>query len=225
MTLDHILQYLTDLRENNERSWYHEHKESRQLAQNEFEELLQEMILRIGEFDESVLDKNPHDLTFKLVRDTRFSHDKSPYNPVLRAHIGPAGKLPIPVGYYVMIKPGSSFLGGGLFADMFKDATSMIRDYIVEHPTQWQQVIEKLDNEFVIEGSSLKNVPRGYDAQHPCAQYLKYKSWYIEYPIDDELLHHPEEFIETAIYVFRKMKILNDFLNQALIDFKMPERK
>lgn len=33
-----------------------------------------------------------------------------------------------------MIKPGNqSFLGGGLFADMFKDATTMIRNYIVGH--------------------------------------------------------------------------------------------
>lgn len=53
------------------------------------------------------------DLTFKLVRDTRFSRDKSPYNPAFRAHISSMGKLPIPVGYFIMIKPGNqSFLGG-----------------------------------------------------------------------------------------------------------------
>ena len=33
-----------------------------------------------------------------------------------------------------MIKPGNqSFLGGGLFADMFKDATAMVRDYIAQN--------------------------------------------------------------------------------------------
>lgn len=92
MTTDNILQYLINLRENNEREWYHSHKKEYQQAQKDFEELLQEFILRISEFDNSVADKNPHDLTFKIVRDTRFSHDKSPYNPSFRAHIGPLGK-------------------------------------------------------------------------------------------------------------------------------------
>ena len=77
-----------------------------------------------------------------MVRDTRFSHDKSPYNPAFRAHIAPMGKLPVPVGYYLMLKPGGqSFLGGGLFADMFKDATRMVRDYIAEHGGEWEAVV------------------------------------------------------------------------------------
>lgn len=65
----------------------------------------QQLIYGIGEFDNSVLHNIPKELTFKLVRDTRFSHDKSPYNPSFRAHISSMGKLPIPVGYYIMIKP------------------------------------------------------------------------------------------------------------------------
>lgn len=225
MTTDNILQYLIDLRENNEREWYHSHKKEYQQAQKDFEELLQEFILRISEFDNSVADKNPHDLTFKIVRDTRFSHDKSPYNPSFRAHIGPLGKQPIPVGYYIMIKPGSSFLGAGLFADMFKEATTLVRDYIVEHSDEWQEVMKSLNNEFIVAGSALKNVPKGYDKEHPCAQYLQYKSWYIEYPIDDALLKDPQAFLDLAIEKFKQMKRLNDFLNQALIDFQMPERK
>ena len=106
-------------------------------ANDEFEELIQTLILEIGKFDGSILHNNPKDLTFKLVRDTRFSHDKSPYNPAFRAHISSRGKLPVPVGYYLMIKPGNqSFLGGGLFADMFKGATAMVRDYIAQNGGQ-----------------------------------------------------------------------------------------
>ena len=126
-----ILNYLTELSAHNEREWYHAHKAEQKEANAEFELLLQELILRIGAFDGSILHNQPKDLTFKMVRDTRFSHDKSPYNPAFRAHISSKGKLPVPVGYYLMIKPGGqSFLGGGLFADMFKDATAMVRDHI-----------------------------------------------------------------------------------------------
>lgn len=225
MTTENILQYLTDLKENNQRDWYHAHKKEYQIAQIDFENLLQELILRIGEFDKSIIDKNPHDLTFKLVRDTRFSHDKSPYLPAFRAHIAKMGKQPIPVGYYIMIKPGCSFLGAGLFADVFKDATTMVRDYIVEHSQEFEDIIKELGDDLKIQGTTLKNVPKGYDSDHFLSQYLKYKSWYIEYPIDDKLLQDCELFLLTAVEVFKKTKRLNDYLNCALIDFQMPQRK
>lgn len=110
-----ILHYLTELSNHNEREWYHAHKAEYREANAEFEELVQDLILKIGKFDSSVLHNQPKDLTFKLVRDTRFSHDKSPYNPAFRAHISSMGKLPVPVGYYLMIKPGGqSFFRGRL---------------------------------------------------------------------------------------------------------------
>lgn len=94
MTDNTILRYLTELNHNNDRQWYHSHKEGFQKAKTEFEGLIQELIYRIGKTDRSILHQNPRDLTFKLVRDTRFSHDKSPYNPAFRAHISSKGKLP-----------------------------------------------------------------------------------------------------------------------------------
>lgn len=222
-----ILTYLADLRENNNREWYHAHKTENKTANTEFEALVGELILRISEFDSSVLRNEPKDLTFKLVRDTRFSHDKSPYNPAFRAHISSRGKLPVPVGYYLMIKPGNqSFLGGGLFADMFKDATAMIRDYIVQNGEELEAIIKDLEfrKYFLVHGSALKNVPAGYDKSHPQAEYLKYKSWYLEYPIADEELQDVEAFLTKATALFRIMKPFNDYLNKALVDFQMPAR-
>ena len=43
----------------------------------------------------------------------RMENDRSPLNPSFRAHISSKGKQPVPVGYYLMIKPGGqSFLRG-----------------------------------------------------------------------------------------------------------------
>ncbi len=222
-----IFHYLQELSENNNREWYHLHKAEYKEANAQFEALIQELIFELGKQDESVLHLVPKDLTFKLVRDTRFSRDKSPYNPSFRAHIGPMGKLPVPVGYYLMIKPGNgSFLGGGLFADMFKDATAMVRDYISKNPGQWEEIIrdEEFLNYFTVQGTALKNVPAGYDKEHPQAEFLKYKSWYLEYPVDDESLLNIETFLPQMIKIFEAMKPFNDYLNKALADFKMPAR-
>lgn len=227
MDIKKILSYLESLSENNNREWYHVHKKEYKEAEAEFEDLIQELILRIGVFDPSVLNNKPKDLTFKLVRDTRFSHDKSPYNPAFRAHISARGKLPVPVGYYLMIKPGnSSFLGGGLFADMFKDATARVRNYIADNGREWEDILHTTDFEqiFTVQGTALKNVPAGFDKEHPQAEYLKYKSWYVEYPVSDEELADDEAFINNAVKVFETMKPFNDCLNRALDGFEMPAR-
>ena len=227
MNIQFIIEYLSALSMNNNREWYHANKNDFKKANAEFEELLQALMLEIGKFDSSILHNNPKDLTIKIVRDTRFSHDKSPYNPAFRAHISSKGKLPVPVGYYLMIKPGDqSFLGGGLFADMFKDATAMIRDYIVKNGEEWEKIIHdpEFEKYFSVQGTALKKVPAGYDKEHPQAEYLKFKSWYLEYPIKDEELVDSEIFSAKAAEVFRIMKPFNDYLNKALVDFQMPAR-
>lgn len=222
-----ILDYLKNLSENNNREWYHAHKAEYKEANARIEALVQELILQIGKFDSSILPREAKELTFKLVRDTRFSNDKSPYNPAFRAHIGPRGKLPVPVGYYLVIKPGGqSFLGGGLFADMFKEATSMVRDYIASNGGEWEKILHDPDFQkaFTLRGTALKNVPAGYDREHPQAEYLKYKSWYLEYPLGDDMVADEERFLEEAVRLFRLMKPFHDFLNRALEGFQMPAR-
>lgn len=227
MNTQMILDYLSALNANNNREWYHANKEEYRRANTEFEALLRALILEIGKFDSSILHNEPKDLTFKLVRDTRFSHDKSPYNPAFRAHISPKGKLPVPVGYYVMIKPGGqSFLGGGLFADMFKDATTMIRDSISQNGAEFEKIIHDpvFEKYFTVQGTALKNVPAGYAKDHPQAAYLKYKSWYLEFPLKDDEVGDAEAFLAKAAGLFKIMKPFNDYLNSALAGFQMPER-
>lgn len=223
-----ILDFLSRLEENNNREWYAAHKAERNIAENEFENLIQEIILGIGKFDDSVLFNNPKALTFKLVRDTRFSKDKSPYNPTFRAHISSKGKLPIPVGYFISIRPNNkSFIGGGLFADMFSNATTMIRDYIADTPEDFEKIVtaESFVNNFKVMGTKLKNVPRGYDKENLMAEYLKNKSWYLEFAVDDEKILNSNFFIDMAVEKFKLMVSFNAYLNTALEGFQMPLRK
>lgn len=222
-----MMDYLSALDANNNREWYHANKDDYKKANAEFERLLEALMLEIGKFDAGVLGHEPKELTFKLVRDTRFSHDKSPYNPAFRAHISPEGKLPVPVGYYIMIKPGGqSFLGGGLFADMFKDATRMVRDYLADNGEEWERIISEPEfaRRFAVQGTALKKVPAGYDKEHPQAEYLKMKSWFLEFRVDDDELYDADAFLAMAAETFRMMKPFNDYLNRALAGFQMPSR-
>lgn len=226
MSMERMLDFLRDLERNNDRAWFHAHKPAYQQASADFENLVRQLNLSLREGDASLPMAEPKSLTFKLMRDTRFSHDKSPYNPSFRAHIGPAGKLPIPVGYYLMIKPGDrSFLGGGLFADMFPDATARVREHIAAHGERWAAILAEPDfaARFTVGGTALKNLPKGYASDHPRGQYLKHKSWYLELPIPDRQLLEAD-FVHQATELFLKMRPFNDFLNQALSGFQMPAR-
>lgn len=221
-----ILDYLSALERNNSREWFHANKAQYQEAALAFEDLVDALLHQLRQIDSSIPLIEPKKLTFKLQRDTRFSHDKSPYNPCFRAHISSKGKLPIPVGYYIMLMPNErSFLGGGLFADMFKDATTMVRDYICAHGDAWQQIISSPDfkEHFTIRGTALKKMPPGYSHAHPQAEYIRHKSWFIEFPVSDKRVTE-DGFATFAVDIFAKMRGFHSFLNHALEGFEMPAR-
>jgi uncharacterized protein (TIGR02453 family) len=221
-----VLEFLWALQANNSVEWMKENKAYAQDAKESFEKLLRELILSISAFDTTILFLNPKDLIFRLNRDLRFGSDKSPYNPSFRAHISPAGRMPIPCGYYLNLKPGNCFLGGGVFASDFSDATARVRDYLAEHSDDFLKIItgRAFAESFTMTGVKLKNVPAGYERDHPLAEYLKHKSWAIQFPITDERFSDINTVVPYITEKFRLMKPFNDYLNNALADVKMPMR-
>lgn len=220
-----MMDFLASLAANNSLDWMHAHKAECKASTQDFENFVGELIVRLAVHNPRLLALRPGDLTFKLNRDTRFSADKSPYTPAFRAHISPSGKAPVPVGYFLMLSPGHSFLGGGLFASMFTDATAQIRDYITSNGDELAQIANELKTYgLTIDGEKLKNVPRGHDAEHPQAAFLKYKSWYLEDNVDDAIVRDGPRLLEYAEERFLLMEPFNAYLNKALEGWKMPER-
>ncbi len=222
-----MFQFLRDLEANNERAWYHSHKKEAQKAKMTFECLLQELLFELSLTDSSALHYAPKELMFRLARDTRYARNKPPYHAAFRAHIGPHGKQPIPVGYFLYLKPDNqSFLAGGLFSDAFSGATAQVRNAIAANGAHWNSILSApaFTQTFTLQGSKLKNVPRGYDPLHPMAEYLKHKSWYITCPLSDNAVLAPE-FVSFACGIFAAMRPFNAFLNQALESFSLPESR
>jgi hypothetical protein len=89
------------------------------------------------------------------------------------------------------------------------------------------EIIEEksFSNNFKIFGEKLKNVPKEYDKEHKYAEYLKHKAWDVEYYIKDDVFLNADKFVALSVEMYKYMKPFNDFLNRALKDFKMPERK
>ena len=221
-----MLDFLADLRENNSLDWMHAHKKRKKEAQNAFLELVQGCIADLAETEPCLAALDAKDLAFRINRDTRFSDDKSPYNPTFRAHISPAGRMPVPVGYFVSVTPGGSFAGGGLFAPHFKDATRMVRDRIRSRPAGLPRHRRGagVRRALPVRRMPLKNVPKGYDPQSPAAEYLKCKCWAVEEHFDDAVVADDEACRRALLDSFAAMKTFNEYLNEALKGFAMPTR-
>lgn len=221
-----ILSFLSALRDNNSLEWMAAHKELQREASAEFEALVSGIMSDLSADEPGLRTLRARDLTFRLNRDTRFSHDKSPYRPAFRAHISPAGKIPIPVGYYLYIAPDTSFLGGGLYASQFPEATKLIREKVDKDGAEFLQLIDapEFKENFTLTGEQLKNVPRGYDADRPQSEYLKYKSLALECRVEDVELDNLDSFRKTAVEKFLLMRPFNGFINEALKTFEFPKR-
>lgn len=225
---DSMLAYLRALEANNNREWYHEHKDEHKEAYEDFEELVGWMMLEVAPLIPEIMHYHPEELTFRVARDMRFHRGKLPYNPSFRAHFGPQGKRSIPVGFYVALQPDNrSILGAGLFTPSFREATLLIREAIANQPERFNAIVHdpEFEKYFTIKGETLKNVPKEYPEDHPMGEYLKHKSWYVTVQVDDTLVASVEEFLSFTKEMFVRMKPFNDFLNDALQFFEMPQRR
>jgi uncharacterized protein (TIGR02453 family) len=212
-----ILNFLADLKNNNDKDWMDKNKGRYQEARQAFERLVAVLIDRIGLFDDSVAGIQPKTCIFRLNRDIRFSNDKRPYKENMGAFISGMGKKAVDGGYYIHLEPGKSMIAGGSYMPP-GDILSKIRQEIDYNPEALISFIEgepfrKYFGEFG--GERLKTAPKGYPADHPHIDLLNLKSLIVAHYLNDDQVIR-EDFIHYAAEVFGAMKPLNDFLKAAI---------
>ncbi|MDO6744681.1 DUF2461 domain-containing protein [Tenacibaculum soleae] len=168
------LQFLQNLKENNNREWYAEQKDTFKEVQNhakDFYAQIREDLKKHDDIDKFKL--------FRIYRDVRFSKDKTPYQPHFAGSFSRKGKH-LRGGYYLRIRPGESFLAGG-FWEPNKEDLLRIRKEIEMDASDFRDILK--DPEFVqlfgekFEGAELKSAPRGFDKNHPDIDLLRKKGF------------------------------------------------
>src|SRR5262245_60179457 len=115
------LNFLRDLRANNNKPWFDANRQRYDVARSHCEKFIAELILAAGEVAE-LTGVTPQDCTFPIYRDIRFSPDKTPYTTAMSAVIGKGGRKATERGYYVHIEPDNqSLLAGGLHSPSSRD--------------------------------------------------------------------------------------------------------
>ena len=67
-------------------------------------------------------------------------------------------------------------------------------------------------------GEQLKRTPRGYDTDHPAADWLRYKFWLTEYSFTSDDLRDLDVFAEAAGAAVRRSEPFRQFLMGAFDD-------
>ena len=177
--------FLRELRENNNREWFAANKAR-------FDDVVRAPALqwvdamgeRLKQLDADIvvdLRVNGSGSLMRAARDTRFSKDKSPYkvNVAMMWWHGAGKKMQHP-GFGMQITPDDA----GLMAGMFHFQKPMLEAYrqaVVDE--ELGQALLKAVNVvegagYSVSGRHYKTVPRGYDKQHPRAEWLKYNNFH-----------------------------------------------
>lgn len=211
-----LLDFLGDLKENNNRDWFQSNKERYLAAKSVFEHFVDELIPHIRLFDPQIDLITAKDCTFRIYRDVRFSKDKSPYKPNMGAYIAKGGKSSPMSGYYVHVEPGASFLAGGIYMPQ-PDILKKIRQEIFYQFPEFLSIVNDpgfrgyfgiMDDE-----GKMKKPPKDYPADFPGIDYLKFRSFAVMHPVDDQWVLS-DGYTEYAEKVFQSLYPLNAFFNR-----------
>lgn len=219
------LQFLRDLSANNNKDWFDTHK-------NTYIETVrtpaQALVAALGErlqgispdirFDTRT---NGSGSLMRINRDVRFSADKSPYktNIAMMFWQGPGKKMDMP-GFGLQISP---FGETGTMGGMFGFSKTMLQAYreAVAHDDLGPALVEAVDavrsaGEYRISGEHYKRVPRGFDADHPRAEWLKYAGLHATSPqIPDDVLTSPA-MVDVCFDHFKNMAPIQQWLVRVM---------
>lgn len=147
---------------------------------------------------------------FRPYRDVRFAKDKTPY----KTHCGGVIEPGRGAGaYYVQLGPEGVLTGGGCF-HLHADQLARFRAAVAEeiHGEALGKIIARLRRAgWEIKGDRLATRPRGYPADHPQLDLLRYRSVHAvrTWPPDDVL--HERALLDRVRRSWRAVRAFNEW--------------
>ena len=208
-------EFLTQLQKNNNREWFNKNKDWYQREHQNTIDFAEALIEELNKYDDLETTSGKKSL-FRIYRDVRFSKDKSPYKPSWSGFIKRATALRRG-GYYFVIQPGNSFVGGGFWGPNSGDL-NLIRAHIAQDDTQLREILsnKKFIQTFgTLQGEKLKTAPRGFEKDHPALDLLQYKQYLLMHPFHDEEVLD-KKFIECMAEVYQEMLPFFNYMSEIL---------
>lgn len=156
---------------------------------------------------------------YRIYRDTRFSPDKTPYKTQIAASFARRGaEKHGAAGYYFALSHKGVDVGGGIYMPP-PETLLAVRMYLAENHGDYRRLtaaaaIKRLFG--AVQGEQLSRVPKGFSADHPAADLLRFKQFLLFATLGPEIITTPKLFAELEKR-FRAMSPFLDFLNAPLV--------
>jgi uncharacterized protein (TIGR02453 family) len=213
------LTFFRNLKRHNDRQWFLANKE---IYEQQVKAPMTALVLALGEEIRQFAPElwtDPTLAIYRIYRDIRFSSNKEPYKTHVAAIFSVNG-LPkhTCASLYFQISPESVEIAGGVYMPG-TDQLLAIRQYIAEHHLEFRQILaaRKFKQLFgSLWGEQLARTPKGFAADHPAADLLRYKQWLVDVSHPAKLALEPRLYT-TLVESFRAMMPLVRFLNAPLL--------
>jgi len=215
-----LFQFLKQLAQNNNRSWFSENKASYEqevlMPSLAFIRAFRPRLKKISEYF-TAIDRRSGGSLMRVYRDTRFHGTDEPY----KTNVGiqfrhEFGRDIHASGFYVHLEPGACFLAAGLWRP---DSTTLrqVREAIVDAPSRWRRIRndKKFQAAYALDGDSLKKCPLGFSVDHPCIEDLRRTDFIAVANVDDSLAIQ-QTFIDHVAQAFTVAKPFVRFLCDAI---------
>lgn len=207
--------FLNDLKNNNNREWFAEHKPRYEQAHQNMiqfaDSLLEKMIVH-----DNISTASGKASLFRIYADTRFSKDKTPYKTHWGLRFARATDF-LRGGIYVHIEPGNSFVGGGFFNPNADDLYRIRQDIELNYE-DWNALFAdaRIKNTFGnLRGEQLKTAPKGFPKDHPGIEFLRHKQFLLSKSFtDQEVLS--TDFASQLDETIQQLRPFFDYMSEVL---------
>lgn len=207
-----IFTFLNQLKANNNRDWFNDHKKEFKGIQKEVKNFYEMLFSRLKMHDEVDNLK-----IFRIYRDVRFSKNKEPY----KTHFGGSfhrKKPELRGGYYLHLSPNNeSFIATG-FWEPNKDDLNRIRREFEMDASEMRDLMADTKFKSVwgdLQGDELKTAPRDFEKDHPNIDLIRKKQYiFIKKYTDKEVLS--ENFLDDVNKSFQLIRPYFDYMSDVL---------
>ena len=211
MLQNSIFQFLTQLKENNNREWFAENKKAFQA-----EEKLAKTFFAAVYADLEKIDSLDKMQVFRIYRDVRFSKDKSPYKNHFSVGFNRAKPM-LRGGMYLHIENNASFVGGGFWEPNAVDLFRMRKEIEMDASELRAIIAEESFQKYfkTLEGEELKTAPKGFDKTHPDIDLIRKKQFLLTRSFTNkEVLS--ANFQTEVIATFKAMRPFFNYMSDVL---------
>ena len=215
-----VIDFLKELRENNNREWFEEHREHYEAALERFNDFALELRSAVERFDPLVGGLGIDDMTYRIYRDMRFRPNQEPYKNHFGVYIARGGKKAGYGGYYFHVEPsGGSFFDRsiaavGLFRPTPKSLLS-VREELYDNGVAFVEAMEQAKGFELKRSDTLIRMPRGFEEGSGYDDLLKLKRFFMTQSIDDSFILEPN-LAERVAAEFEKGREFVAIINRAV---------